>query len=308
MNNNLTLVVPAYNEAENIPRVLPEMLDFCDQRQWPLILVNDGSSDDTADLLRGFGANANLLVLNHKVNQGYGAALKTGIRRVNTGYVVTLDADGQHRLSDLEVMWKVIQNQHADMVIGNRVSEKPQNVYRKAGKWLIRKVAGIILPLHIRDLNSGLKMYRTRLLKRYLNLCPDSMAFSDVITLIFLNQGHRVSEVPVHVLERTGGTSKINTRTAFETMLEILNIVMLLKPLRIFLPASIFCVAVGILWGIPFILTGHGVSVGSLLAIITGLILFTVGLLAEQLSLIRKEITFLKSADDDGNKQEEEND
>ncbi len=306
MKNTLTLVVPAYNEAENIPKVLPEMLEFCNQRQWQVILVNDGSSDETASVLHNFEGKDNLVILNHKVNRGYGAALKTGIRKVNTGYVVTLDADGQHMLGDLDTMWDALHQQDADMVIGNRILDKPKNGYRQAGKWLIRKITGLIMPLHIRDLNSGLKMYRTGLLKRYLQLCPDSMAFSDIITLIFLNQGHRVIEVPVQVLERAGGASKISTLTAFETMLEIINIVMLLKPLRIFLPGSIFCIAVGILWGIPFIALGHGVSVGSMLAIVTGLILFMVGLIAEQLSLIRKEITLLKSARDEESRQEEE--
>jgi glycosyltransferase involved in cell wall biosynthesis len=306
MKKTLTLVVPAFNEAENIPIVLPEMLEFCNQRQWQVILVNDGSSDETASVLRNFEGKDNLVILNHKVNQGYGAALKTGISKVNTGFLVTLDADGQHALSDLDAMWEALQQQDADMVIGNRISDKPKNGYRQAGKWLIRKITGLILPVHIRDLNSGLKMYQTRLLKRYLQLCPDSMAFSDIITLIFLNQGHRVIEVPVQVLERAGGASKISTLTAFETMLEIINIVMLLKPLRIFLPASIFCIAVGILWGIPFIAMGHGVSVGSMLAIVTGLILFMVGLVAEQLSLIRKEITLLKSTRDEESRQEEE--
>jgi glycosyltransferase involved in cell wall biosynthesis len=302
MNNALTLVVPAFNEAENIPTILPKMLEFCEQRQWQLILVNDGSSDTTVSVLRNFEERANMLILHHKVNQGYGAALKTGIRRVETDFTVTLDADGQHKLSDLESMWAALHEQDADMVIGKRISDKPQNSYRQAGKWLIRKITGLILPLHIRDLNSGLKMYRTRLIQRYLHLCPDSMAFSDIITLIFLNQGHRVVEVPVQVLDRAGGASKISTLTAFETMLEILNIIMLLKPLRIFLPASIFCIAVGILWGIPFIVLGRGVSVGSMLAIVTGLILFMVGLMAEQLSLIRKEITLLKSPWEDENK------
>lgn len=307
MKKTLTLVVPAYNEAENLPKVLPEMLEYCIQREWKLILVNDGSSDATASVLCNFEGNPNLLILNHKVNMGYGAALKTGLRKVQTGFVVTLDADGQHKLSDLDVMWEGLQGQDADLVIGNRVSDKAQNVYRQTGKWLIRKITNLILPNNIRDLNSGLKMYRTRLLQRYLPLCPDSMAFSDIITLIFLNQGHRVIEVPVQVLQRAGGTSKITTRTAFETVLEILNIVMLLRPLRIFLPASIFCIAAGILWGIPFIVLGRGVSVGSLLAIVTGLILFMVGLVAEQLSLIRKEITLLKSTRDEDSHQEEEN-
>jgi glycosyltransferase involved in cell wall biosynthesis len=306
MKDSLTLVVPAYNEAENLPTVLPEMLEFCRQRQWNLILVDDGSTDDTMAVLYNFVGNQDLLILRHKVNQGYGAALKTGIRKVRTRYVVTLDADGQHKLSDLDLMWQVLLTHEADLVIGKRIPNKSQGSYRQVGKWMIRKITGLILPLHIRDLNSGLKMYRTRPLLRYLDLCPSSMAFSDVITLVFLNQGQRVIEVPVQVLERLGGTSKINTFTAFTTMLEIINIAMVIKPLRIILPTSIVCIAVGILWGIPFVLMGHGVSTGSLLAIVTGLILFIVGLLAEQLSLIRKEITRFKSDVDEEIRQEED--
>ncbi len=307
MRDSLTLVVPAYNEADNLPTVLPEMVEFCRQRQWQLILVDDGSTDDTVSVLCNFKGNPDLLILRHKVNQGYGAALKTGIRKVKSTYVVTLDADGQHMLSYLDLMWQVLRTHDADLVIGKRISNHSQGVYRQAGKWLIRKITGLILPLHIGDLNSGLKMYRTRPLLRYLDLCPSSMAFSDVITLVFLNQGQRVIEVPVQVRERAGGTSKINTSTAFTTVMEIINIAMLLKPMRIIMPTSAFCIAVGILWGIPFVLMGHGVSTGSLLAIVTGLILFIVGLLAEQLSLIRKEITRMKPDLDEEIQPEEEN-
>ena len=99
MKDSLTLVVPAYNEAENLPTVLPEMLEFCRQRQWQLILVDDGSTDDTSPVLCNFEGLPDLLILRHKVNQGYGAALKTGIRKVKSSYVVTLDADGQHELT-----------------------------------------------------------------------------------------------------------------------------------------------------------------------------------------------------------------
>jgi len=90
------------------------------------------------------------------------------------------------------------------------------------------------------------------------------------------------------VQPRISGESTISTRTAFETILEILNLVMLFNPLRVFLPLSIFCVLIGLVWGIPFIMLGRGVSVGAMLAIVSGLLLFTLGLVSEQLSQIRK--------------------
>jgi hypothetical protein len=143
------------------------------------------------------------------------------------------------------------------------------------------------VPLPVQDLNSGFKLYQTTLVQQYLSLCPDSMAFSDVITLLFLNQRHLVLEHPISVRHRTTGSSSINTHTAFQTVIEILSLVMLVNPLRIFLPLSIICIAVGLLWGIPIMLAGRGVSVGSMLAIVLGALFFFLGLIANQLSSIR---------------------
>jgi len=96
------------------------------------------------------------------------------------------------------------------------------------------------------------------------------MAFSDVITLLFLNQRHLVLEHPIRVKHRATGSSSISTHTAFQTVIEILSVVMLVNPLRIFLPLSIICISVGLLWGIPIMLAQRGVSVGSMLAIVLG--------------------------------------
>jgi len=142
----------------------------------------------------------------------------------------------------------------------------------------------------LKDLNSGFKLYRVELVQKYLDLCPDSMAFSDVIAMIFLNQRHKVIEETIEVMPRLSGESSISTKTAFVTVLEILNLVMLLAPLRIFLPASILLILLGLIWGIPIVLMGRGVSVGSMLAIVSGVLFFILGLIAEQLSHIRKDV------------------
>jgi hypothetical protein len=124
------------------------------------------------------------------------------------------------------------------------------------------------------------------------------MAFSDVITLLFLNQGHLVLEFPISVKKRVAGSSSIGTHTAFQTVIEILNLAMLVNPLRIFLPLSIFCIALGLLWGIPIILAGRGVSVGSMLAIVLGALFFFLGLIASQLASIRMHLA-LKNGNKD---------
>lgn len=284
---DLTVVIPIYNEAESLPGFMPELTKTCRAKKWELVLVNDGSRDESAKVLSQYEDLPFVKVLHHKVNRGYGGALKTGLATVGTRYAVTMDGDGQHRISDLEAILKFAVRNDADMVVGSRSGNEHVNWYRELGKWIIRSFTRILVPLPIHDLNSGFKIYRTRLARRYLHLCPDSMAFSDVITLLFLNQSHLVLEFPISVGKRIGGSSSISTHTAFQTIIEILGLAMLVNPLRIFLPLSIFCVAVGLLWGIPIVIAGRGVSVGAMLAIVLGTLFFFLGLIASQLAAIR---------------------
>lgn len=284
---DLTVVIPIYNEAEAMPKFLPELVKTCKANRWDLVLVNDGSRDDSAKVLAEYEHLPFVKVLHHKVNRGYGGALKTGLSSVATPYAVTMDGDGQHRISDLEAILQFAVRNNADMVVGSRSGLEHVNWYRELGKWLIRNFTRILVPLPIHDLNSGFKIYRTQLTRRYLHLCPDSMAFSDVITLLFINQSHLVLEFPISVGKRIGGSSSITTHTAFQTVIEILGLAMLVNPLRIFLPLSIFCISVGLLWGIPIVLAGRGVSVGAMLAIVLGTLFFFLGLIASQLAAIR---------------------
>jgi hypothetical protein len=115
------------------------------------------------------------------------------------------------------------------------------------------------------------------------------MAFSDVITLVFLHERSLVLEYPIQVLPRKLGRSTITLCTAFETVIQVLNTVLMFNPLRVFLPLSLLCILAGVGWGIPIVLLGRGVSVGAMLAVVTGLLFFVLGLLASQLSAIRME-------------------
>lgn len=285
----LTVVVPVYNEGEVLQSTARTIIDFCSAHDWKVIFVNDGSRDNSGSILGEFAGLPHVHVAHHKVNRGYGGALKTGVSFVTTPYLVTIDADGQHNMEDVEKVFQYAVDHDADMVVGKRDHKPAAAPYRSLGKWLIRTFTRLLMPLPITDLNSGFKLYRTAPAQRYIALCPDSMALSDIITLIFLHEHNLVLEHPIRISPRKGGQSTITTYTAFETVIEILNIALMFNPLRIFLPVSILCVLVGLGWGIPIILLGRGVSVGAMLAIVTGLIFFVIGLLASQLSAIRME-------------------
>lgn len=285
----LTIVIPLYNEADSLPSFAKTAVEFCRARNWCIVFVNDGSRDATRQVLDQFSPDLNVQVVHHKINRGYGGALKTGIRHVTTPYAVTMDGDGQHHLEDVERIFQFAIANDADMVVGKREGANNSTVYRALGKFLIRSFTRILMPLPVSDLNSGFKLYRTGLARRYITVCPDTMAFSDVITLVFLSEKHLVLEHPIRISPRKLGRSTINTFTAFETVMQVLNIALMFNPLGVFLPISGLCILAGLGWGIPIILLGRGVSVGAMLAIVTGLLFFVLGLLAGQLSAIRME-------------------
>jgi|694.fasta_scaffold02357_10 glycosyltransferase involved in cell wall biosynthesis len=290
MNNQteLSIVIPAYNEAENLKIILPDLVEFVRKNNWHLIITNDGSKDNTKEILESYKDSSVLTIVNHKLNKGYGAAIKSGIEACNTEYLITIDADGQHQKEDVEKLFHLIKKTDADMIVGSRKGNKDATIARGIGKSIIRFIANLLLKIPIYDINSGMKIYRAELAKQYLYLTPNSMPFSDVITLIFISNRNLVLEEPISIKARLKGESTIGIQTAFETVKEIINIIFLFNPLKIFLPISILIFLLSIAWGIPIILKGQGVSVGAVLGILSSLIFFFLGLIAEQLTLIRK--------------------
>jgi hypothetical protein len=285
----LTVVVPVYNEELALPSFAASLIELCLSRGWRTVFVNDGSRDHTRQILDGLASSPDVCVVHHKVNRGYGGALKTGISQVATPFLVTMDGDGQHSPRDVEGILRFALETDADMVVGTRDQGGGSGAYRTFGKFLIRSLTKILMPLPITDLNSGFKFYRTDLAKRYITVCPDSMAFSDVITLVFLSEHSLVLEYPIQISPRETGRSMISTVSAFETVIQVLNTAIMFNPLKVFLPLSALCILAGFGWGIPFVLLGRGVSVGALLAIVSGLLFFVLGLIANQLSAIRME-------------------
>jgi hypothetical protein len=283
----LTVIVPIYNEAEALPDFLPQLIATCQAQGWQLILVNDGSKDASQQCLEKYQQLEFVKIIRHKVNRGYGGALKSGILQAKTSHLITIDGDGQHSVDDIQRTFAYALENDADLVVGNRGRWQNASPYRELGKWLIRRFARILMPLPIQDLNSGFKLYQTALVQRYQVLCPNSMAFSDVIALTFISQNHLVMEIPITVRERATGKSTIGLNTAVDTVLEILNLALLFNPLKVFLPLALTCMLLGGLWSLPFLLMGRGVSVAGMLLVVLGALLFAIGLIVSQISALR---------------------
>lgn len=289
----LTIVLPCYNEEENIPLFFPILLSFAQSRNYSVIAVNDGSRDKTAEALSCFSNEPELTILHHKCNRGYGAAIKTGLKAVTTDFSITIDSDGQHRLEDVEKCFSYLQETDADLVVGARQNNASGN-YRTIGKWLIRAFANSLLDLPIKDLNSGMKCYRMSETRRYLDLCPDTMAFSDVILLLMVNDKKLVLETAIEIAPRTAGKSTIGTKTALVTIAEILNLAILLRPMTTFFRLGMIFMLLGVIWSTFTYLHSTMISSAAVMLIIFGLFCFVLGLLGEQLSQIRRNIADLK--------------
>lgn len=290
MPKSLSVIVPIYNEEECITRIVPEMLNFCRERHWKLIFVNDGSTDKTKALLQSYADDDTVLIIHHKLNRGYGAAVKSGIFAADTDYCITIDADGQHVLEDVEKLFNRILETDADMIVGSRKGLKSANLSRRIGKGLIRLFARMLMPLPIYDINSGMRIFDTKLGQKVAHLCPDGMSFCDTFTLVFVNFRYLVLEEPISIRERHAGVSKARLHTALETVMELLNFVVLFNPLRVFLPLSIFFFIPGLFWGIHMFLLGRGISGGASILMIMGVLLFVLGFISEQITLIRRHI------------------
>ncbi|MEK6644161.1 MAG: glycosyltransferase family 2 protein [Planctomycetota bacterium] len=279
-----TLVIPAYNEARVIGAVLDELATAPGCRE--IIVVDDGSTDGTVAEATRRGVR----VLSHPYNRGYGAALKTGIQAVTTDYVITCDADGQHGLS--EVMRVVAEATTHDMVVGARDENSHQSFTRMPGKRILAWFANLLAARKIPDLNSGLRSFRTEVIRRYLHLMPDGFSFSTTSTLAMFRTGASVQYVSISTRQREGRTSSVKIfQDGFRVLMLIVNLTVLFNPMRVFVPLSFFFMGASVVYFILFsIFERVHITESMVLLFITGVILFFLGIVCEQVSAIRREI------------------
>jgi len=283
MSNTLTIIIPAYNEAQAITPVLEELKQTFAGIAHEIVVIDDASEDETAQAAQAAGVR----VLRHAHNRGYGAALKTGIRHAETDFVLIMDADGQHRPQDAMTLWQ--QRDIHEMVVGQRTTLLHSPLWRMPGKWVLGRLANYIVERPIPDLNSGMRVMNRQIALKYMHLCPNGFSFTTTITIALLVQGYPVKYVPIQVQPRRGSPSTVSLSTGFRTIMLIIRLAALFAPLRVFLPLSFISAVVGIGWGIPFALAGNGVSVGSMLAIVTAVLLFALGVICDQISQLRLE-------------------
>ncbi len=283
VQKQLTIILPAFNEEHAIVEVMRQVQTHCSDIIQEIIVIDDGSSDQTARVAETAGAR----VIRHLQNMGYGAAIKTGIRSAQTEWVLIMDADGQHRIEDVLRLSQLIDK--CDMGVGHRTGLVHSTLWRLPGKWLLGLIANYLARQTIPDLNSGLRLIRRDLALKYLHICPSGFSFSTTITLAFHNRKYDVIYVPIQVEKRYSGKSMVSIGTGLDTLILILRIASLFDPLRIFVPLSVSMGLFGICFSIYYIIAAFTISGAPILLIVSSLILFTLGLLCDQISQLRLE-------------------
>jgi len=285
----VSVVVPAYNEAEGLERDLASILETMASQEaaYEVIVVDDGSEDDTARIAAEIDG---VRLVRHQRNRGYGAALKTGIRHARGEYIVITDADGTYPSKYIPVLLERME--HADMAVGARIGEDVKiPALRRPAKWLLNRVASMMTDADIPDLNSGLRVFRKDAALRFISLLPSGFSFTSTITLAMLCNEMVVDYTPIDYRERTG-SSKINPiRDTYNFFLLVFRIVCYFNPLKIFMPPALLLVALGSGKLIYDIIAENNIFQGEMLAILMGLQLSGFGLLADAFSKLRAATT-----------------
>jgi len=275
------VVIPAYNEAGMVGQQIEKVREVMDRTNCPyeLIVVDDGSTDATADVVR----QHDVVLISKKYNRGYGAALKTGIAAAKYEWILIIDADGTYPSESIPSLLQALPDY--DMVVAARTGKSVHiPLIRRPMKWVLGRLANYLAGQPIPDLNSGLRVFRKSLAEQFQHLLPPGFSFTSTITMSMLLNDYRVLYIPIDYHKRVG-LSKVRALHVYDFLLVILRTAIYFNPLRFFLPLGAVFFAGGILklaydvWRWKFSPNGG-------LLIVAALIIWAVGLLSDQISRI----------------------
>lgn len=278
----VSIVIPVFNEARVLEAVLGKIRAL-DLDQVEIIVVDDGSTDGSAEVALNAGAS----VIRHPYNIGNGAAVKSGIRAARGEVIVLMDGDGQHKPEDIPRLLAAAPDYH--MVVGARARGSKLRLHRYAANWMYNLFASYVTRFKVQDLTSGFRLLSRRDALRFIDLLPNTFSYPTTLTLAFLRSGLTVKYVPIQTLYRSG-QSKISLVTdGVRFFLIIAKIATLFSPFRILLPVSLLFFGAGLANYIYTYVTEHRFTNMSVLMFTTAVIIFMLGLISEQIALLRME-------------------
>ncbi|NBH82421.1 glycosyltransferase family 2 protein [bacterium C-53] len=214
------IIIPAYNEAENIENLIKELKFVCPFADY--LVVNDSSNDNSEEILQELDAN----YMSNAVNLGIGGTVQAGyMYALKNGYeiAVQVDGDGQHDISYLRKLIEPIEKGDADIVIGSRFIEKEgfqSSITRRLGINLLSVLIWICTGVKVKDVTSGFRAVNKRFIQIYALDYPQDYPEPEAIVAAVMNKG-RIKEIPVVMNERVGGVSSINLWKSVYYMIKV---------------------------------------------------------------------------------------
>ncbi|MFN3843998.1 MAG: glycosyltransferase family 2 protein [Rehaibacterium terrae] len=274
----ITVILPAKNEASGLRQTLPALRQTLPEAE--VIVVDDGSTDDTAAVATEHGAR----VLGTPYPMGNGAAIKRGARAASGDVLVFMDADGQHNPADIPRLLERLQAGY-DMAVAARSRHGQASLQRGLANAFYNKLASWMTGHPIRDLTSGFRAVRADKFREFLHLLPNGFSYPTTITMAFFRSAYPVAYVPVEVAPRIGTASHIRPlRDGLRFLLIIFKIATLYSPLKLFAPTGFAFFLMGLgYYGYTYA-TLHRFTNMSLLLFSAAVIIFLIGLVSEQIT------------------------
>jgi len=278
----VSIIIPAYNEADIIADIVQRVRSL--HPDFDVIVVNDGSTDDTALEAQKAGAE----VYSHPYNIGNGAAIKSGIRVATGDILVLMDGDGQHNPEDIAKLLEYFPE--FDMVVGARSISDQASLGRALGNKIYSWFASYVAKFSIKDLTSGFRAVKSNVVRNFLYLLPNTYSYPTTLTLGTLRSGMSVKYVPVKIKKRQTGTSNIKMmRDGVKFFMIITRICTLYSPMRVFLPVSFVMFLLGLInYLYTFIMHGRFTNM-SVFLFVTAVLIFMMSLISEQICQMRFE-------------------
>ncbi|MEA1081414.1 glycosyltransferase family 2 protein [Marinobacter qingdaonensis] len=275
----VTVVIPAKNEAQSIGELVGQIR----AGRWvdEIIVVDDGSTDGTGEIAEAKGAR----VLSHPYSKGNGAAIKTGARHAIGDVLVFMDADGQHKPSEIPRLLSRLSDGY-DMVVGSRTSSGQANFGRGVANRFYNWLASYMSGQKVKDLTSGFRVAKRSLFLQFLNLLPNGFSYPTTSTMAFFRAGYSVGYEPIDVGRREGKSHIQPAKDGIRFLLIIFKIGTLYSPLKLFMPASLAVLLLGAgYYGYTFFSMGRFTNMSALM-FTTSLLVFLVGLVSEQITTL----------------------
>lgn len=282
----LSVVVPTYNERERaidtLSRILSVPLDM------EVLVVDDCSTDGTSEVLDNFASeHPEVRVLRHPYNMGNGASVKTGFRNARAPYVMVVDADGQHPPEEIPRFFEKVKEY--DLVAGQRCAGTEASAFRNFGNWVFNTFASYVAGCKIPDLTCGMRAMKREIALEFIDLFPNGFSLSATSTLSVIKAGYSIAWLPIKSPKRAG-KSKIRPLTdGSKFLLIIVRIAVFFKPLRVFLPISLFALFLGILDFILTVISESRIHISPFAGLMfqSFLLIFLMGLMSEQIANLR---------------------